>query len=379
MAKAMRIISYIHPIRTYLPCTGAGRYINNMTLGLSQQPGVDLALLYSKEWLEEGQKLDARSPLRNLQSFTFPTPENITERRWKLMGRPIMDRYLPSNVDWVFTPMETYIPISQCPVATTIFDVQAFESELPWSDTWHHKWFGFKWARWVRKALRDSRVIFTISEFSKQRMVELLGGDPNKIVVTGVGVEQAFFNISHSASQNSINPVDTPYTLIIGGLRHKKGANYVLDVAKELSTRGSNIHIVVCGDSEPVFVEAAQRFPNIILLGMVDDKDLPGLLYHSSSLLFLSPYEGFGIPAAEAMAIGTPAIVSNCASLPEVVGDAGIIIEPEQKGEIVDAIVDIERDSTLRTKYSRLGKERATQYKWSKCVEKASIAFQHYA
>ncbi|MFM8008082.1 MAG: glycosyltransferase, partial [Dolichospermum sp.] len=124
-------------------------------------------------------------------------------------------------------------------------------------------------------------------------------------------------------------PVNNPYTFIIGGLRLRKGADFVLDVAKGLLDTNSDLKIVVAGDSEPEYIAAAKELPNIKLLGIVPDHDLPRLMRCASSLLFLSHYEGFGIPAIEAMATGTPPIVSNRASLPEVVGTAGIVVEPE--------------------------------------------------
>lgn len=367
---SMIITAYIHPTRTYLPCTGAGRFINNLILGLTREKEVDLELFFSEQWLGDEQKLDARSPLRGIPNRTFPAPENRTERSWKFIGRPKMDQYLPDNIDWLFTPMETYIPVTKCPVAITIFDIQAFEPDLPWSRSWQHRWFAYKWGRWVRRALRDFRVIFTISEFSRQRMVELLGGNPDKIVVAGVGVEQPFFDIAAIDPTHLPRPVEQPYTLLIGGLRYKKGGNYVLAVAQELLQHQARLQIVVAGDSEPDFVEAAEDYPNVTLLGMVADEALPGILRAASSLLFLSPYEGFGIPAAEAMAASVPAVVSNRASLPEVVGQAGIIVEPEGAAGIADILLNLERDSHLRANYIQRGQVQAAQYTWSRSVDR---------
>jgi hypothetical protein len=108
----VKLTSYIHPIRTYLPCTGVGRHINQMLLGMATLPEIDLTLFYSQEWLGEDGKLDPSCPLRELPKTTFPFPENSTERRWKLMSRPLMDSYLPEKVDWVYAPMETYIPVN---------------------------------------------------------------------------------------------------------------------------------------------------------------------------------------------------------------------------------------------------------------------------
>lgn len=375
----MNIVSYIHPIRTYLPCTGAGRVINNLLLGLAEREEIALELLFSAQWLDAEGKIDTRSPLRHLPGRTFPTPENLTERSWKLIGRPKMDRYLPDNTDWLFAPAATYIPVKKCPVAITIYDIEAFEPDLPWSRSWQHRQYRLKWSQWVWRALRECQIIFTISQFSKQRMVELLGADPDKIVVFGAGVEPAYFEIANVDPTELTLPVDEPYTLIIGGLRQKKGADYVLSVATALQNQRSPVHIVVAGQSEAQYVEAACHYPNLTLLGMVEDETLPRILRGATALLFLSHYEGFGIPAVEAMAAGIPAVVSNRGSLPEVVGDAGIIVDPAATGEIVEMLTNLANNAALRQTFGLRGQQHARFYTWAHCTERVLDAFKQFA
>ncbi len=375
----MNIISYIHPIRTYLPCTGVGRHINNLLLGLSDRDNVDLQLLFSQQWLTDLHRLDSRSPLSLLPFITFPTTENTTERNWKMLGFPRMDRYITDDTDWLYAPMDTYIPVSKCPVAMTLHDIQAFEPNLPWSHSWQHKWFAYKWSRWVPKALTDCRVVFTVSEFSKQRMVDLLGANPKKIEVVGNGVDAAFFEIAKLEPAMLDRPISAPYIIIVGGLRQKKGADDVLAVALALQQRNCDLQIVVAGDSEANYVLAAREHSNITLLGMVSDLDLPYLLRCASSLLFLSSYEGFGIPALEAMAAGIPAVVANRASLPEIVGNAGIVIEPTETELIVDILIDLHQMPQLRAEYIQRGQKHAVTYTWANCVDRLVNAFHAFA
>jgi glycosyltransferase involved in cell wall biosynthesis len=375
----MNIISYIHPVSTYVPCTGIGKHINQMLLGLKDRDEIAIKLLFSQQWLAANGRLDPRSPLSPLPFTTFPTAENNTERTWKLVGFPRMDKYVTNDTDWLYAPMQTYIPVTKCPVAVTLHDIQAFEPDLPWSQTWQHRWFAYKWGRWVRKALTNCRVVFTVSEFSKQRMVDLLGANPQQIEVIGNGVDAAFFEIAKIDPASLDRPTVQPYIIIVGGLREKKGADDVLAVAAALRQRKSDLQIVVAGSSEAHYIAAAQEHPNIILLGMVSDFDLPRLLRCASSLLFLSPYEGFGIPALEAMAVGIPAVVADRASLPEIVGDAGIIVDPATTEAIVDILVNLDRTPQLREEYIQRGYHHAAIYSWSSCIDRLVTAFHTFS
>jgi glycosyltransferase involved in cell wall biosynthesis len=374
----VKIVSYIHPGTTYLPCTGIGKHINNMVLGLNDRQELDLQLLFSHQWLKANRQLDPLSPLSSLPFITFPTTENATERTWKLTGFPRMDQYIPNQTDWLYAPMQTYIPVSKCPVAVTLHDIQAFEPNLPWSHTWQHRWFAYKWGRWVRKAISDCRVIFTVSEFTKQRMVDLLDANPQQIVVVGNGVDLSFFEIA-KIDPATLKPAHSKtYIMIIGGLREKKGADHVLAVARLLNQLRRDLEIVVAGASEARYIAAAREYPNVTLLGTVSDFDLPRLVRCASSLLFLSPYEGFGIPALEAMAAGIPAVVANRASLPEIVGDAAIVVEPTMTAAIVDILVDLDRIPSFRAEYIHKGDRHAAKYTWANCVDRLVTALETF-
>lgn len=372
----MNIVSFIHPVRTFLPCSGVGRHANNMLLRLAEREGVDISLLFSAQWLEGDGTLDSRSPLCSLPFDTFPWRENWTERSWKLLGRPRMDRWVHTDADLVYSPMESYLPLRKTLCAVTIHDIQAFETDLPWSGTWQHRLFRWKWSTWIRRTLRDCVFVCTVSEFSKGRMVELLGAKPGKIKVVGNGVHDRFFAIAEKAPEALPRPCEEPYLFMIGGLREKKGAAAMLAVARELERQGSPLQLVVAGPNGPAYEAEAQTLNNVHLLGWVADADVPHLMRASLALLFLSPYEGFGLPAAEAMAAGVPAIVADAASLPEVVGEAGIVVSPQQTDAIVDRVLTLERDAALCQSYAKAGRQRAQRFTWDRCVDRLLEAFR---
>lgn len=360
----MKICSFIHPQRTYLPCSGVGRHMNAVLLSLDSRPDVSIELLFARQWLGTDGLLPPNCPLRQLSFKTFSTPENLTERLWKLTSYPRMDSFLDHDVDWVYCPMETRLPVRSRPVAVTIHDVKAFETGLPWSDTRDHRRFRQRWSTWIHKTIRECRVVFTVSEFSRQRMIALLKAPPDKIVVSGNGIDPRYFDVRREVATIS-NP---PSVLIVGGLRNQKGAAAVVAVARACRQRGIAVRFDVAGPNEAAWEEQAREIGNVRFHGWIDDDGLLRLMAEASALLFLSEYEGFGIPAVEAMAAGVPALVANRASLPEVVGDCGYVVEPSRPDEICELLAGILSGRIAHN--PEAGKLRAHAFSWTAVADR---------
>jgi glycosyltransferase involved in cell wall biosynthesis len=212
---------------------------------------------------------------------------------------------------------------------------------------------------------RAERIV-TVSQFTKERIVELLGADPDQIFVVGNGIGKAYFEPNLKA----VLPVSEPYVLVVGGLTQRKNGSAVFAVAQALEQMDSQIKIVVAGRCPTVYANEASHHPNIRLLGYVDEDILPAMMARSVALLFLSRYEGFGMPAVEAMAAGTPVIVSPYASLPEIVGSAGLVVDPDDEHTIASQIVTLARTPHSRDQFVSLGKAWAQQYTWGHCVDR---------
>ncbi|MCS4159171.1 hypothetical protein GGP99_003157 [Salinibacter ruber] len=93
----MSLLSFVHPIRTYQPCSGVGRHANNVLLRPAQREGLRQELFCSEGWLEQDGTLSWKMPLRKLPVHAFRYPENLTERCWKIFGRSRMDRFVPDG------------------------------------------------------------------------------------------------------------------------------------------------------------------------------------------------------------------------------------------------------------------------------------------
>ena len=111
----------------------------------------------------------------------------------------------------------------------------------------------------------------------------------------------------------------------------------------------------------------------------IDDEDLSEIYSHSLCFFFMSLYEGFGLPALEAMQCGVPVVTSNTTSLPEVVGDAGIMLSPTDEDALCGAMNEIYHSKELRDRYSRSGLERAKQFSWQRCAEEYANIFKRIA
>lgn len=368
----MNICSYVHPVSTFTPCTGLGRHINNMVLGLEQSKGVSQNLLVAKKWIEAEGRLSNKSPLYKINTKSFPFPERVIEHSWKIIGLPYMDKWVDKSVDWVYCPAQTYLPFKKKKTAVTIHDIEAFETDLPWSNTRAHRHFRRKWSVWMGKVIRHTDLIFTVSEFTKNRMITLLNAPTEKIRVVGNGVNtEIFSNVKSGPSSYGF-----PYVLVIGGLRARKGAPTILKIAKELEAAKSDLKIIVVGQNHEPYLSEAASLKNIEVLGMESDEVLASLLSNAFGFLFLSYYEGFGIPVLEAMAAGIPVISSNAASLPEVVGNAGILVNPEASSEVTGQLLSWLKNPAQRKEWIDKGHQQIKKYTWNNCVDHLLTAFR---
>ena len=365
-----RVLAYTQLARTYAPTTGVGRFVNNVVLGLAASGAADVELLISRRYVGPDGQLDPRTPLGGLPRRTFPLGERAAERLWKLTGLPRADRWC-RDVDWLFVPAETYVP-TRVPTVLTVHDVRVLEPAGAFgypSDAERRDWrrrFGL----WLPTAVRRAAAVVTVSEFSKRRIVELLGTDPAKVTVVGNGAEPAFFAAADADPAGLPRAAAGPYVLVIGGLRVARGGGWTLDVARRLAACGSPLTIVSVGRDEPALAAEAAGVPNVRLLGMQPDEVMPGYARNAVALLFLSIYEGFGIPAVEAMAAGTPAVVANLTALPEVVGDGGIVVDPTNIEGVVATLEQLHADPGYRAGWAARGRARAAGFTWDACVRR---------
>jgi glycosyltransferase involved in cell wall biosynthesis len=218
--------------------------------------------------------------------------------------------------------------------------------------------------------VNEAERLLVVSEFTKSRLITLLGVDEKAIHVIGNGVEDLFFGDALELRERDIQP--HLYVIVVGGLTLRKGGDLIISLAEGLLRENSRLRIVVVGRSERWLAKRASRLPNIVQRPCASDTELHRLLSNSLCLFFPSRYEGFGIPVLEAMAAGTPAIILDQAALREVAGDAGVIVSTADAA--FEAVRDLHRNPGLRDRYVALGRTRAERFRWQSCVQRLGEA-----
>lgn len=232
--------------------------------------------------------------------------------------------------------------------------------------------FSFLFRLWYRMMFSCLSIrlpmFFTVSEFSKKELNAYLGIPLDHVHVTYNGLEHIKKNISKDIFQQ-IGLEDSRYILAVGSVNPNKNFSLILRVAEHIS----EYHFVIAGGGNgTVFQEQAMNVPdNVTFIGYVTDEELFALYAHAECFLFPSLYEGFGIPPLEAMIFGCPVITSNCASMPEVCGDAAIYCNPHSVEEWVLAIQSLLKEyggicDGLRKNMGGV----TSRYCWSKSARK---------
>jgi alpha-1,3-rhamnosyl/mannosyltransferase len=171
------------------------------------------------------------------------------------------------------------------------------------------------------------------------------------------------------------------YVLYVGSNKpHKNLTRLVVAFSKSaLNNQHSAIHLVIAGAWDNRYPEAKQVAAgneHIHFLGPINDADLPALYSGALTFAFISEYEGFGFPPLEAMACGTPVVASNTSSLPEVIGDAGLLVDPHDVEAIAGVLEQIIDDEGLRLNLKQRSLERAAQFSWEQTARLTLDAYR---
>lgn len=265
--------------------------------------------------------------------------------------------------DVLFT-LTHYAPlILPCPSVVSIMDLafEKFPQYFKPRDLYQLKY-------WSRLSAMQAAKIITISESTKKDIVELYKINPEKIVVTYLGYDSTRFNAKVSGKNKY-----GEYLLFLGTLQPRKNIERLIEAYKLLKTDLKLVIVGMKGEGRGGWMnENIKGDKNIILTGYVPDDELPILMKNAKAFVLPSLYEGFGIPAIEAMACGTPVIVSRVSSLPEICGEAATYIDdPYSVQSIKEAL-----EAGIKGDKVKLGLEQVKRYNWEETCLKINTVLR---
>ncbi len=240
--------------------------------------------------------------------------------------------------------------------------------------------------RYFEPGLRRADAIITDSAFVKQEVMELFGVAERMISVVPLGVESLFQPLQAEQTQTVLAQhqlVHGAYFLAVGTLEPRKNLALALTAYMQLPDSIRSAHpLVLVGMKGWRTTALEQQIAPLVQsgqvrqLGYVSRTDLATLIAGAMTLVYPSIYEGFGLPPLEAMACGVPVICANASSLPEVVGDAGVLVDPYDEAELVRALTRMAEDEAERTILGRLARERSQQFTWSRCADETQAVYR---
>lgn len=206
---------------------------------------------------------------------------------------------------------------------------------------------------------RRARLVITVSDFGRAELVELLGIAPERVKVIPAGVDERFRPTVDPAPAQQAYGLDRPYALALGTRSMRKNVAALEAAARALRERG--IEPILAGGQRAYLRDSDT---SLRTLGYVSEEHLPALYAGARVLAVPSLHEGFGLPCLEAMASGVPVVAARRGALPETIGDAGLLVDPESDGELADALVAAACDQSLRARLIAAGLRRAAGFPW---------------
>lgn len=239
-------------------------------------------------------------------------------------------------------------------------------------------------------SLEDGSWVLCVSESTKNDLCNHLKRlDPNKVFVTHLAASDLFYPCLNSSQSKSIYEKygipDAPYVLSLSTLEPRKNIKHALQCFFQLIQQENipDLNFVLAGGKgwkfDDIFSELSDNpklKQRVILTGYVADEDLAALYTNALAFIYVSFYEGFGLPPLEAMQCGTPVITSNTSSLPEVVGNAGIMVNPTDINALCESISAVYNSMSLRERMSLQSIEQSKKFSWERCTQETISAYK---
>jgi len=351
--------------------TGNETYVTNLIRGLARLPGREDYLLYLAEDTRPGEKLasEVGLPVRRLRPghplLRIPLTMPLAAAR---------DRLQLLHVNY-HAP-----PLCPCPVVVTIHDIsfRFFPEAFSPRDL-------VILSLLVPLSARRAKLVIAVSESTKADLIQQYAIPAEKIVVTPEAASEIFRPVSDPALVQSTlrrYHIEGPYLLGVGNLQPRKNLKRLIAAYAQLRRETAWPHrLVLVGQkawrNQTILevIERAGLHRQVILTGYVTDEELPVLYSAADLFIYPSLYEGFGLPVLEAMACGTPVICANTSSLPEVAGEAAMLVDPLKVEELTQAMRLLLGDPARREALRQQGLARSRAFSWLETARLTRAAY----
>jgi glycosyltransferase involved in cell wall biosynthesis len=290
---------------------------------------------------------------------------------WTLTGLPTKLFREKNNIDIFYSPSHYGPAFSPIPFVCSIMDL----GFLQWPDQFTKKDI-FQLKYWTKWSVKRAKKVIAISEFTKKDIVKNYHVKPSKIAVAYPGYKKSNLIRNEDLTIEDIRKkygISKPYILYLGTLKPSKNIEGLIKAYSLLPEIKEKYSLVIVGKKgwlfENIFnlVKKYDLDNNIIFTDFVPDEETNLFMKGASVFVMPSFWEGFGIPALEAMNAGTPVVCSNQGSLPEITKGSSLLVDPYKPDNIAKGIEKILKNKTLREKLIRNGKNQAKNFSWERC------------
>jgi glycosyltransferase involved in cell wall biosynthesis len=350
---------------------GIGRYTRELVRALAKLDQSNNYVLFAAAG---GQRLTDRVWPPNFQTRSAPLSDRILAILWHRLQLPLWVELATGSVDIFHSPDFVLPPVRRAKTLVTVHDLSFIRYPMCTDAN-----LGVYLNKVVPHSVQRADLVLADSQNTKDDLAELLGTEAEKIEVVYPGVEERFRPINDQVLLEKVRRrynFPPRFILGLGTLQPRKNFTGLIRAYSLLITRYSSLHLVIAGGKgwlyEDIFatVERLGLEEKIVFPGFVADEDLPALYNLADLFVFPSLYEGFGLPPLEAMACGTPVITSDASSLPEVVGEAGLMVEATDVESLAEAMQRVLEDNALQDGMIAKGQEQARQFTWQKAATK---------
>ncbi len=374
----LRVAIDARPAVAYHGKTGVGYYTQHL---IELLPRIDPELTLIAWYLNLRAVLPSNRHftglrLPNLVERWTPIPSYWFERSVARLGVPRIEWF--ARFDVLFAPNYVPPPSRTRRLVLTVHDL-AFRL---FPDTASHA--TLRWLEDLDAAVHRAARVITVSEATRRDVLEAYSLPPERVTAIPLGVDLDLFRPSPAEEIRAVRTrfrIQGPYLLSVGGIEPRKNLPALVRAFARLPSDLA-VSLVLAGSSVPWNPEgrlalqaALEELPpevrrRVVLTGYVSDREKVALLGGAVALVFPSLYEGFGLPVLEAMACMTPVLTSNVSALPEVAGDAALLVDPRDEEAITAGMERLLRDEALRGRLQEEGRARASGWSWTETARR---------